>query len=297
MIYIYAKIVFRYLYSMWNVWTLLKRGFRRRLVNLDIYRFKGNTDTLFVLGSGASINSISKNGWKTINKNNSLGLNFWPIHDFVPTFLMFEMPRGERGNSFYEVLWKKKDLYANTPLIFKGLFRNRKDFDGIDKVRTLFHKDLIENIYLSYELSLPGRNENEFKLGLKQLDMIGFFKKSNQIQSLGQYRGTVTCAVIFGIKAGYKNIVLCGVDLNNTNYFYEELAQYYTDMGISVPSTGQTETIHKTNIALPGVLPISKAIMLLQEFFSKKYDGKIYVSNNKSALYPELELYNFPNEG
>jgi hypothetical protein len=281
---------------MWNVKTLLKLGFNKRLSSLEINRIKGQTDTLFVLGSGASINNISKKGWEIIENNNSVGLNYWPIHDFIPTFLMFEMPRGERGNFFYDVLWKKKSLYANTPIIFKGLYKNRKDFNGIEKVKTLFHPDLIDNIYLSYELSIPGRNENEFKLGLNHLDLTGFFSTGKQIQSLGQYRGTVTCALIFGIKAGYKNIVLCGVDLNDTKYFYEDLAKYYQDKGIAVPPTGQTETIHKTNIALHNVLPVSKVIILLQDFFSEKHSGKIYVSNKKSALFPELEFYNLSDE-
>ncbi|RZL47423.1 MAG: hypothetical protein EOP00_11980 [Pedobacter sp.] len=59
MIYIYTKILFRYLYSMWNVNTLLKLGFKKRLSSLDIDEIKKDTDTLFILGSGASINTIN----------------------------------------------------------------------------------------------------------------------------------------------------------------------------------------------------------------------------------------------
>lgn len=281
---------------MWNVHTLLKLGFKRRLSSLEIKAIKKDTDTLFVLGSGASINTIGEKGWETIKKNNSIGLNYWPIHDFVPSLLMFEMPRGERGKIFYDVLLKKKDLYLKTPLIFKGLYKNRRDFYGIERVKSLFHKDLIDTIYLSNELSIPGRNEKEFTKGLKHLDFLGFFSNKKRIGSLGQYRGTVTCAIIFGIKAGYKKIVLCGVDLNDTKYFYEESAQYYSDKGIEVPISGQTTTIHKTNIALPNVLPVSNAIVLLNEFFEKKYKGKLYVANKKSALFPDLEFYNLSDE-
>jgi len=296
MIYIYTKILFRYLYSMWNVNTLLKLGFKKRLSSLNIDEIKKDTDTLFILGSGASINTINEKGWETIKKNNSIGLNYWPIHDFVPSLLMFEMPRGERGKVFYDVLRKKKDLYLKTPLIFKGLYKNRRDFYGIERVKSLFDEDLIDTIYLSHELSIPGRNQKEFAKGLKHLDAMGFFSDKKQISSLGQYRGTVTCAIIFGIKAGYKNIVLCGVDLNDTKYFYEESAQYYKDKGIEVPISGQTTTIHKTNIALPNVLPVSNAIVLLNEFFEKKYNGKLYVANKKSALFPDLEFYNLSDE-
>lgn len=269
MIYIYSKIIFRYLYSIWNVNTLLKLGFKKRLSSLNLDEIKKGSDTLFILGSGASINTISQKGWETIKENSSIGLNFWPIHDFVPSLLMFEMPRGERGKVFYDVLRMKKDLYIKIPLIFKGLYKNRKDFYGIDQVKSLFDEDLIDTIYLSRELSIPGRNQREFAKGLIHLDALGFFSNKNQISSLGQYRGTVTCAIIFGIKAGYKNIVLCGIDLNDTKYFYEESSQYYRDKGIEVPESGQTNTCHKTNIALPNILPISSSISLLNEFFKK----------------------------
>lgn len=267
-----------------------------RLTDLNIDQIKNGRDTLFILGSGASINKISQEGWEIIKKNNSIGLNFWPIHDFVPSFLMFEMPRGERGKVFYEVLRKKKDLYLKTPLIFKGLYKNRKDFYGIEQVKSLFDEDLIGTIYLSYELSIPGRNSNEFANGLKYLDALGFFSNDKKISSLGQYRGTVTCAIVFGIKAGYKNIVLCGIDLNDTKYFYEESSQYYRDKGIEVPVSGQTTTFHKTNIALPNLLPVSTSILMLNDFFQKKYNGKLYVSNRKSALFPFLEYYNLSDE-
>ena len=296
MIYIYSKILFRYLYSVWNVHTLFNLGFKNRLSDLNIDAIKKNTDTLFILGSGASINNISEKGWEKIRQNNSIGLNYWPIHDFVPSYLMFEMPSGERSKAFYNVLSKKKEFYGKIPLIFKGLYKNRKDFYGIKKVKSLFHQDLINTIYLSHELSIPGRNEEEFSRGLKHLDLMGFFSDQKQIASLGQYRGTVTCAVIFGIKAGYKKIVLCGVDLNDTKYFYEESAEYYRSKGIEVPTSGQTTTIHKTNIAQPNVLPVSKAIILLNDFFNQKYGGQLFVANKKSALFPDLEFYNLSDE-
>lgn len=43
------------------------------------------SDTLFVLGSAWSINDISDARWKIIGKHDSIGLNFWPAHPFVPS--------------------------------------------------------------------------------------------------------------------------------------------------------------------------------------------------------------------
>lgn len=290
MLYIITKSLYRYFYSILNIRILLRNGFSRTLNDLDLKDVKGS-ETLFILGSGSSINSIGADGWNTIKSSTSIGLNFWPIHDFVPDLLMFEMPRGDRGKQFYKLLVQKEDTYSQIPLIFKGLYKNRKDFGDILNVSKLFPKKLLNNIYLGKEISIPGRSENEFASALKNLKRIGFFSKSRSIDCIAQYRGTVTCAIILGIKAGYKHIVLCGVDLNNTKYFYEDNATYYSEKGIDVPVSGQEGTIHKTNVTLPEVLPISSAIKILDTFFNNEFGGKIYTSNKESALSPMLDYY------
>ena len=294
-LYIFTKSLFRYYYSVFNVKKLLKYGFKWKLKSLDIKSLK-KSDTLFVLGSGSSINNINEEGWEHIKSHNSIGLNYWPIHDFIPDIVMFEMPRGDRGKFFYDLLKIKKDLYKNTPFIFKGLYKNRKDFNGIKEVSKKFPLKLVENMYLGYELSLPGRNINEFEAGLEILFKRGFFNSNSNINTLAQYRGTVTCAISFAIKAGFKKIVLCGVDLNDTKYFYEQMSSYYTQKGIPVPPTGQVGSVHKTNIELNNVIPISKAIEIFDRFFNEKYGGKIYVSNSKSALYPNIAYYKIQSD-
>ena len=56
-----------------------------RLTEVDLHTYK-RSDTLIVLGSGASINDISPERWKAIARHDSVGFNFWPIHPFVPTY-------------------------------------------------------------------------------------------------------------------------------------------------------------------------------------------------------------------
>ncbi|HYK35227.1 hypothetical protein [Alloacidobacterium sp.] len=48
------------------------------------------SDTLFVLGSAWSINSISDKRWQIIARHDSVGINFWPVHPFLPRFYHFE---------------------------------------------------------------------------------------------------------------------------------------------------------------------------------------------------------------
>jgi hypothetical protein len=291
MIYGIAKIGYRYVRCALNIRSLLRNGFRSRLSSLNISTIKGSSETLFVLGSGASINRISEKGWDNIKSNVSVGLNYWPIHDFIPSLLMFEIPRGNRSQFFFDVLELKKVEYSGVPLLLKGLYKDKRDFGDITEVHKNFPKELIPNIYLCSEFSLPGRDEQEYIHSLEWLFRLGFFKDRSYVETLAQYRGTVMCAIIFGIKAGFKKIVLCGIDLSDTKYFYEEERLYYENKGINVPPTGQIGDVHKTNVRINKALPISDAILLLDKLFFERMGGMIFTSSQNSALFPYLNYY------
>src|ERR1035441_1165666 len=58
------------------------------LETLDLSRIK-TSDTVFVLGSGWSINEIGDERWKVIGRHDSIAMNFWPAHALVPRIYMF----------------------------------------------------------------------------------------------------------------------------------------------------------------------------------------------------------------
>ena len=57
---------------------------------IDLTAYK-RSDTLFVLGSGPSINRIPQERWRAIAAHDSVGFNFWPYHPFVPTFYLWKV--------------------------------------------------------------------------------------------------------------------------------------------------------------------------------------------------------------
>ena len=74
------------------------------LASLDLPRFK-RSDTLVVLGSGSSINRLDERALSFIRSNDSLGFNFWLLHDLVPTYYMVEVsPNQERNEVFFDCL-------------------------------------------------------------------------------------------------------------------------------------------------------------------------------------------------
>src|ERR1039458_7387443 len=74
------------------------------LEKLDLSQIK-TSDTVFVLGSGASINEILDRRWEVIGRHDTIALNFWPVHPFVPRIYLFEnVDRAEGYETMFDVL-------------------------------------------------------------------------------------------------------------------------------------------------------------------------------------------------
>ena len=126
--------------------------------NLNVQEYK-KSDTIFIMGSGSSINTISEDQWNIISKNDSLGLNFWIIHDFIPTFYCYEEPNisGNRKKIFYDILNKKKELLSESPIIIKDLLPSKISFDRIPQ-------NLKKNIDLSRDFDIPSKGNDKLMM-------------------------------------------------------------------------------------------------------------------------------------
>lgn len=253
---------------------------------LNISHYK-KSDTLFVLGSGESINKLELDAWDVIKKNDTVGFNYWLIHDFVPTYYVFEPIRNqERAIMLLRNMSLRAKDYKETPIIMK---------DAIDSTRfvnlELIPNKLIKNFYISADISIPGNSEESIVKSLNYCNLLGFFAKTDRIQLILKKRASLSYMILFGLIAGYKEIVLCGVDLNNTNYFYESNKDYYQRKGLTISHSVQTGTIHKTIDPDYGILTIDKVIYILNDELLKPRGINLYIASKSSALYPRLPIY------
>src|SRR5271155_5677250 len=87
------------------------------LQTLELHNLRVS-DTLFILGSASSINEISEDRWRTIGRHDSVGINFWPAHPFVPRFFHFENMTYDEQPAMYEtfrsLLERRSEAYRNT---------------------------------------------------------------------------------------------------------------------------------------------------------------------------------------
>ena len=72
---------------------------------------------------------------------------------------------------------------------------------------------------------LPARKA-EFAYGLSYLRSKGLFDAADQINVVFKQASTLSSLIALAIRMQYRTIVLCGVDLNNSEYFYQDAVLY-----------------------------------------------------------------------
>ena len=105
---------------------LIDRGVGRRFDREELLDRK-SSETVFILGSGGSIAEISEREWDLIDSHDSIGLNRWPIHDFVPTYYVLELPFDpSMRRDMIELINFKRTKYESVPIIIKDIERSEE---------------------------------------------------------------------------------------------------------------------------------------------------------------------------
>jgi hypothetical protein len=254
------------------------------LESLDLSRLK-ISDTVFILGSGLSVNEISDLKWEVISHHDSIALNFWPVHPFVPTIYLFENVR------------PLDDLQVMFDAL-KGLLERRaSDYQHTVKVVSEFvplnHRQLVleipeafrEHLYIGYSANIVARNEEELVAGLRYMIKRGMFQHRDHIRWQFKSGGSVLAALSMAVSMGYRRIVLCGIDLKNAEYFYQDPRRY--------PEASQWEfvprnSLHMAARRLQWLVPAQEVIVHFKREVLDTAQIELFVENRSSALFPRV---------
>lgn len=248
-------------------------------------------NTCFILGSGGSINSLTESNWEDVKSQTSIGINSWILHRFVPSILIFECGRSPAYNAlFFKNIKKREKEYQDTMLFWKDAGRaihgnHYLDFNG--PAKNLFFP-LIYKPCLLREGATP---KDTSLFGVVQ-----FFLHKLGIPVFHYSRATVVLAIDVAVRLGFKKIVLCGVDLTSTKYFWEiDNQKEIICENVELPSnTGQEgQAIHSTIDPSVYPLTVDNVIYNLNEKYLKPLDVNLFVGSEKSALFPRLPCYHW----
>lgn len=259
------------------------------LETLDLAQLK-KSDTVFVLGSGWSINNISDERWGVIADHDSFALNYWPVHPFVPKMHLFENIYSAESsdvkqfeamfNAFQGLMSRRADDYRNVTKIvseLQPLSRRQLVFD--------IPQDYRRKLYLGYSVAVVARNEPELVAGIRYLRRQGIFASSAHIPWHFNYGGSVTKAMSLAVRMGYRRIVLCGVDLGKEDCFYHEPARYPDACNWQFVPRSES---HGTTLRLKWRLSAQEAICLFKSEVLDPAGIQLFVESRSSTLFPRV---------
>ena len=272
----------------------IKREGLQYISDFDFKKYK-RSDKLFILGSGYSINNLTNEDWKKVEKADSIGLNKWVFHSFVPTYYVLETPvRTEHFQFVKKELNKKAKLYKNVPFFihYPHLERSLNHYKDIELDRS--------QIFYNAPYMPNTLNTSIIKKMLRQWNQ----KENKTLEDLIHYSGSLSYIIMMGVIMGYKEIVLLGVDLNINKYFFHsddasesaKMFLKYHDENLKILRNTTAESKYvlsdKKLTNSFGCITLPEYMVYLKEAVEKEAVS-LKVGSKKSKLYPLLEAYAF----
>ncbi|MEP1385363.1 MAG: hypothetical protein ABJK64_16405 [Paraglaciecola sp.] len=245
--------------------------------------YKEHSGRAYILGCGASINTLSNKEWDVIGNNLSIGLNNFYIHDFVPNMYFCELiGNAEAKDMIYTYLLNNKAkeeaaVFLNGRSVFvKGHYEANSSyikpyFYLTDKIKTN-NKTLLVNIIRKY---FEGKIER--------------WRLCHQMSNLDT-------VINYCVRHNVKEICLVGVDLNDSGYFWDsgDNGAYATAVAFRksiskqlkyvVTNDGKHATASKEVAKYLGNFTIVEYLKILQSEILGPMGVQIYVANPQSLL-------------
>jgi len=252
----------------------------------------GRVDTsqpLFVLAGGASVNELSEHHFKTIQAGVSAGINFWPIHNFVPDFLTSESSATQRANAFLNERLRRTQMLDNPPVILSL----RPQFPHVVEQLQDFPAELNQRRYLYGRANLITRNQRLLEGDIRRILRVE--RGGDCPPSVLPDNGSSVVRLSFwAARMGFSKIVWVGVDQSSGPYFWTDPArsENYRTAAEMVPR--ESGSAHSTSSS--ETRPFSNDVFLraLQRAFRAEAGIEIFVSSRTSTLSDEIPIYGWP---
>lgn len=283
--------------SLWWLRKIRKAGAGRPLSALPFERYR-SSNTVFILGTGASINDYPDEWWDTIKAHDSIGINFFLLHDHVPTFHVMEGVHGQR-TTLLTTRYVERGDYRNVPLIVQKQLTNLSRNRVKPRINALLGlpPQVRSNTYLPIDFLAPGRTQEDMEASYRASERLGLWRPKRRFLLLTKRRGSVAFMINLAVRAGYTRIVLCGIDLNHTEFFYDSRREDLEKKGMLAPVNDETGPVHSTNDPTINPVTIHHVVVAIDRLILRPAGIELFVGSKSSALYPELPYFDWEVAG
>ena len=248
-------------------------------VQCFIKRLKKN-DKLFILAAGSSINQINQKDFQKISNYDSLGLNYFVFHEFIPTTYLIETHDTARG--YFEYITSNGLKFNRASILYKGYNSPMKIVEFVKNIKFL-RKANIGKFYLMKDAYC-----SDYQVDSKVSGICPGIKKTKD-DFFYNDMASLIYVINLAYLCGYKDIVLCGFDMSDEYFYchtkYENIISKYS-------LCNDSSLVNKIDSNSKKSSRILNRIQNLEVLFNEKQGG-IYQFKCNGRLAIKLKKFEF----
>ena len=240
---------------------------RHRYQPLSEEQLRGlrKSDTVFIFGSGGSLNEMSPAEWRAIEQHDTFGFNWFVHQQFVRSDFHVVREVGE-WKDWRSDINRYFDLISSNPRFAQTTFLVQTGFSAVNGNRAIW-QELVPRGRMFLFRSHRGTR----------------LPSTSLAEGVAHTEGTLSDCINLAALLGWRHIVLCGVDLYNRQYFWLPSGE---------PRFGDSTTVGPHNTAIGGIVD---SMRTWREFYDRQ-GISLYVYNPKSLLAEVLPIWKRPAE-
>ena len=244
---------------------------------------KKSSQDLYIFGNGSSVNNLSDENFEVISKQISIGLNAWPLHPFTTDFYSFEFDNSANGpSSELKLLLSKLSHKLGDDGYPKALFL-RPSLESALRIFPSLSENLRDHSVLYGRVNVATKAESNLK---RDLDLIvkALQRRKSDWSLLPDNGSSLVRMIFLGLISGFKRIVLVGVDLNGSDYFWYD-PSFIDKYGDFRENSVRAKSESLATLSTQGrMFPVDVFIRELGSLAQREFDSEISVASVESRL-------------
>jgi hypothetical protein len=257
-----------------NLHFLIRKFGGKSVTINDLVKVK-KSDRVFILGCGDSINKMNSSKFDHIRMHNSISIGPWIYHSFIPDICTLELSNrfdvefSEQERFLLKKLESCSSSYSSTIFLLKSRIPH-------DPITNEIYKTITTRYNFNWVDTRIIFSETKFNLTLT-ICMLYFLRCFDSTTRFIQYQGSLIWSILIAYKMGFKEIILCGIDLKG-NYFFDQ---------------GQklTEKEHPSLIKSKSSLNLIESVLTFEKYLLRKRGVKLLINGENLAFIGKLPEY------
>lgn len=269
------------LWQMGREWVRNRHLTYRFLTDGEV-RARRRSETIFLIGSGPSVSRLTEHEWRRVREADSCGMNYSFFLPHIPTFHILEDPKSREGRAlFARQFAPKRTAYTGTVW---GMHRKQ--------LKRLIHPRFAPEFFPETPQVWAYRQPPTIEFERDRSFVAEDFERAII------YRGTMSVALWFAVRLGYRRVVMLGVDLHTHEHFYDaipEMRPHVIALERVVADLrargGGADVGYPARLTPEKPRPFDEYFYALNELYCRPRGIELYVGNDDNMLCPKIPCF------